>query len=351
MRELRFAVFGAGFWAPYQLAAWNDVGGAKCVAVYNRTLAKAEKLAKDFQIPAVYDTPEHLLDREQLDFVDIITDMLSHGRFVRMAAERGIPVICQKPMSPSVAEAEQMVSVCREHGVPFYIHENWRWQKQIREFKKVIDSGEIGTIFRARIFLVSGYPVFTHEPALRDLEEFILADMGTHLLDVARFLFGEAGRVYCQTHRVQSGIKGEDAATVMMWMGGGTTVTVDLGFPGHYLEKDVFTQTLILAEGDKGSAELDRDYWIRVTTKPGTQSVRHAPVWKPWMHPQYLASHASIVSCNADLLRGLRGEHEAETVADDNLKTVRLTRAAYESARSGKVVELRVHSLNSLLPV
>jgi D-apiose dehydrogenase len=351
MRELRFAVFGAGFWAPYQLAAWNEVGGAKCVAVYNRTAAKAEKLAKDFQIPAVYTSPEDLLDREQPDFLDIITDMFSHGRFVRIAAERGIPVICQKPMSPSLVEAEQMVSMCRRRRVPFYIHENWRWQKQIRELKKVIDSGEIGTPFRARIFLVSGYPVFTNEPALRDLEEFILADMGTHLLDVARFLFGEADRVYCQTHQVQPGIKGEDAATVMMLMGGRTTVTCYLGFPGHYLEKDVFTQTLILAEGDKGSAELDRDYWIRVTTKSGTCAARHAPVWKTWMHPQYLASHASIVSCNADLLRALRGEGEAETVAEDNLKTVRLTRAAYESACSGKVVELRVDSRNSLLPV
>jgi predicted dehydrogenase len=134
----------------------------------------------------------------------------------------------------------------------------------------------------------------------------------------------------------------------MMLMGGRTTVTCYLGFPGHYLEKDVFTQTLILAEGDKGSAEIDRDYWIRVTKESGTYASRHAPVWKPWMHPQYLASQASIVSCNADLLRALRGEGQAETVAEENLKTVRLTRAAYESARSGKVVDLCADSRNGL---
>ena len=54
----------------------------------------------------------------------------------------------------------------------------------------------------------------------------------------------------------------------MMHMGGGTTVTCSMGFPGHFLEHDVFTQTLILVEGDTGSAQLDRDYWIRVTTQP-----------------------------------------------------------------------------------
>jgi predicted dehydrogenase len=102
----------------------------------------------------------------------------------------------------------------------------------------------------------------------------------------------------------------------------------------------VFTQTLILAEGEKGSAELDRDYWIRVTTESGTRSRRHAPVWTPWMHPQYLASHASIVACQTDLLRALRSEGQAETTAEDNLRTVRLMRAAYESARTGSAIKL-----------
>jgi D-apiose dehydrogenase len=113
-----------------------------------------------------------------------------------------------------------------------------------------------------------------------------------------------------------------------------------MGFPGHFLEHDVFTQTLILMEGDTGSAHLDRDYWIRVTTSSGTSANCYAPVWLPWMHPQYLASHASIVPCNASLLRAIRGKGEAETVAADNLRTLRLTFAAYESARSGATIQL-----------
>ena len=58
------------------------------------------------------------------------------------------------------------------------------------------------------------------------------------------------------------------------------------------------------------------------------------------MYPDYQASQASIAPCNANLLRALRGEGEAETTGEDNLKTIRLTFAAYESARSGKVIEL-----------
>ena len=339
MTDLRFAVFGAGFWTPFQLAGWSEVPGAKCVAIYNRTPSKAEKIAQAFGIPAVYSDPKELLAREQLDFLDIITGASTHCEFVQLAAQQGVPVICQKPMAPSLAEAELMLRVCRERRVPFYIHENWRWQAQIREFKKVIDSGVIGTPFRARIFLVSGFPVFKNEPNLKDVEKLILMDMGVHILDVARFLFGEADQLYCQTHQVQKDIKGEDVATVMLRMGGRTTVTCYMGFPGHFLERDVFTQALILVEGDKGSAELDRDYWIRVTVKSGTRAKRYPPAWRPWMLPDYQASHASIAPCNAHLLRALRGEGEAETTGEDNLKTMRLVFAAYESARSGKVIQ------------
>lgn len=340
MTDLRFAVFGAGFWAPYQIAAWQEVPGAKCVAIYNRTVAKAEKIAQAFGIPAVYGDAEELLEREKPDFLDVITDCLTHCKFVSMAARHKVPVICQKPMANTLAEAESMVRACREAGVPFFVHENWRWQTQIRELKKVLDSGEIGVPFRARIFQVSGYPVLINEPGLRNLEEYVLKDMGPHLLDVARMLFGEADRLYCQTHQVQKDIKGEDAVTVMMHMGGRTTVTCYLGFPGNFLENNIFTQALILVEGDKGSAELNRHYWVRVTTESGTRSKRYPPTLRPWMQPDYVASHASIARCNAHLLQALRGEVKGESRGEDNLETMRLTFAAYESARSGNVIRI-----------
>lgn len=123
MTNLRFAIFGTGFWSRFQLAAWRELPGVECVALYNRTRAKAEALARDFGVPAVYDDAEELLRREQLDFIDIITDVDTHSRFVQMAAMHGLPVICQKPMAPALATAEAMVATCRTAGVPFFIHE------------------------------------------------------------------------------------------------------------------------------------------------------------------------------------------------------------------------------------
>ena len=113
MTDLRFGVFGAGFWARYQIAAWQEVKGARCVAIYNRTVPKAEKLARDFGIPTVYGSPDEMLEREKLDFLDIITDGSTHCKYVLMAAAHKLPVICQKPMAPRWQDALSMVETAK----------------------------------------------------------------------------------------------------------------------------------------------------------------------------------------------------------------------------------------------
>ncbi len=259
MKELRFAIFGTGFWSRYQLAGWRELKGAQCVALYNRTRSKAEKLAADFGVPVVYDNAEELLAREKPDFIDSITDVDTHAPFVELAAKHRVPVICQKPMAPSLAIAEQMVATCRSAGVPFAIHENWRWQTPMRELKSALNSGAIGRAFRARVDYCNSFPVFDSQPFLKELEQFILTDIGSHILDVARFLFGEARTLHCQTQRVHRDIKGEDVATVMMRMQSGATVTCNMSYASR-VEHDRFPETFVSIEGEHGSIELAPDF-------------------------------------------------------------------------------------------
>jgi len=335
--NLRFAIFGTGFWSRFQLAGWRELEGVECVALYNRTRSKAEALAAQFGVPAVYDDPEELLNKEKLDFIDVITDVDTHSRFVHMAAERGIPVICQKPMAPSLEIAEQMVSACHNAGVPLFIHENWRWQTPIRQVKRILAEGHIGGPFRARIQFCTSFPVFDNQPFLKETEQFILADIGSHMLDTARFLFGEAKSLYCQTQRIHKDIKGEDAATVMMEMGEETTVICEMSYASR-TEHERFPETFIHVEGEGGSVELSGDYWIHVTTEAGTFLRRYPPPRYSWADPVYDIVQASIVPCNANILAGLRGKGAVETTGDDNLKTVRLVFASYESAQTGKTI-------------
>lgn len=337
MSDLRFALFGAGFWARYQLAAWQELSGAQCIAICDPAREKAEALAQERNVPAIYTDPEELIAREKPDFLDLVTPPETHAALTLLAAAHKTPVICQKPMATSLAEAEQMVAACRATGTPFFVHENWRWQTPIRQFKHALEESRIGKPFRARIRMVSGFPVFINQPFLKELAQFVLTDMGSHLLDTARLYFGEAQRLYCQTHRVHADIKGEDVATVMMEMNG-VTVLCELGYAENYLEHDAFPQTTILVEADKGSAELDKDYWIRVTTKDGTHAKRYPPPRYTWADPAYDVGQSALVACHADLLSALRGEGTAETTGEDNLKTMRLMFAAYDSAATGKAI-------------
>jgi D-apiose dehydrogenase len=346
MADLRFAAFGAGFWARYQLAAWREVPGATCVAIYNRTRERAEALAAELGIPAVYDDAEALLREVRPDFVDIITDPSTHRHFAEVAARHGVPVVCQKPLAPTLDEAEAMARRCAEAGVPLIVHENWRWQRPIRELSAVLRSGVIGQMFRATITYCSSFPVFDNQPFLKDLDQFLLADVGVHILDAARFLFGEASRIYCQTERVHRDIRGEDVATIVMRMGGGIsgasgglTCACEISYASR-LERERFPETYVLVEGDQGSVELAPDYWIRVTTAEGTHSRRCPPPVYPWADPAYSLIHSSIVACNEDVLRALSTRARAETDASDNLKTLRLVFAAYESAATGRAIEL-----------
>jgi D-apiose dehydrogenase len=339
VKALRFAILGTGYWSRYQLAAWRELGGARCVALYNRTRSKAEALAAEFGIASVYDEAGQLLRAERPDFVDIITDATTHRQFVDLAARQGVAVICQKPMAPTWAEARAMVALCRRRRVPFLVHENWRWQTPLRALRQVLHDQAVGRIFRARVTYSNSFPVFANQPFLKQLDQFILMDIGTHILDTTRMLFGEARTLFCRTTRVAPDIRGEDVATVMLGMTSGASVTCEMSYASR-VEHDRFPETYVFVEGDQGSVELGPDYWLRVTTARGTLARRCPPARYAWADPRYELSQSSGVACNANLLAALRGGAPAETTGEDNLETLRLVFACYESARTGRAITL-----------
>lgn len=336
MRPLRFAVIGTGFWASYQIPAWLELEGVQLVALCNKDRQAAEKVAQKFSVPNIYDTAEALLENETLDFVDIITDVDTHAHLTKLAAQKGVAVICQKPMASSLEAATDMVKSCKENSVSFFIHENFRWQAPVRAVKEALDSGVIGRPFKARVSFLSAFPVFDNQPFLAQLDHFIITDVGSHVLDICRFLFGEAKSLYCLTQRINPKIKGEDVANVLMKMESGLHCYAEMSY-ASLMEKEAFPQTLVMIEGEKGSMHLTNDFELSITTGSGTTLSVIKPQMYPWVDPDYAVVHSSIVACNKDILNGLAGGH-CETTGEDNLRTVQLVWAAYESARDKKII-------------
>jgi predicted dehydrogenase len=339
MANLRFAVLGTGFWSHFQIPAWFEVGGVDLVACYNRTVSKAEAVARKFDIPRVYGDPEEMLQKEELDFIDIITEIPAHEPLVLLAAKYKMPVICQKPMAASYESAERMVNACKDAGIPYFVHENFRWTTPIRTLKNIYDTGVIGKAYRARFSFVFYLPlVFENQPFLKELEHFAFTDVGSHLFDLTRFFFGDAQSIYAQQYRTRPDIKGEDVASAMVRCGD-TIVSCDISYSSR-TPWEHFPETLVFIEGTKGSLQLAPDFFIHQTTDEGTLTRRFPPPVYPWADPAYAVAHASIVDCNRDLLNGLKGEGGGETTGEDNLKVMELVYSAYKSLETGQAVKL-----------
>lgn len=340
MGKLRFAVAGTGFWANYQIPAWFELDEVELVAVCDRALSKAEECARKFHVPRAYDNFDELLTKEKIDFIDIITDVGTHEDFTSRAAAAGVNVICQKPMASTLAAAERMVDTCKLHGVSFSIHENWRWQAPIRMVKTLLDKGIIGNPFKGRVSFCSAFPVFENQPFLAELDQFILSDIGSHILDVCRFLFGEATSLICHTARVNPGIKGEDVANVLMKMENGVSCYAEMSYASIF-SHEPFPETFISIEGENGSLHLSKDFQIEIATRQGSKTMKVNPKSYAWADPAYALVHSSIVDCNRNILAGLQGTGRCETSGSDNFQTVRLVHASYASASAGRAIDLK----------
>lgn len=336
---MTIGIIGCGFWAHYQVSAWREADATLRFAFCDQSLESAQKMAKDFQSTSVYSDYDAMLAAENLDLIDIITTPASHPEITKRIARKGLPIVCQKPLALNLADAQSMVEECEKHKAPLFVHENFRWQTPLRYLRQKLDSGVIGTPFRARIYFNSGFSVFENQPDLAKLTQFIIADLGVHLLDVCRFLFGEVASVYCQIQRINPAIRGEDVATLLLKMRSGLVSTVELSYAST-VGYECFPQTLVEVEGTKGSFHLQPDYLLATTTREGTSTETVSLPNYPWVHPQYVVAQSAMVALQQDFLAAIRNDTLPETTGEDNLKTLRLMHAAYESAEMNQVITL-----------
>ncbi len=198
---MRVAVIGCGFFAQNHLHGWRDLAaeGVELVAVCDIDAKKAEEAARTFAAPRFYTDAGALLDKEKVDFVDIVTRMENHLHMVEIAAGHGVDIILQKPLASDWNEACKVVEIARKAGVRLAIHENFRWQSPMRKLKDVLDSGAIGRPTWARIAFRTGYDIYAVQPYLHQAKRYAILDVGIHMLDLARFFLGDVERVSCET--------------------------------------------------------------------------------------------------------------------------------------------------------
>jgi predicted dehydrogenase len=335
---LRVGVIGCGFFADNQLAAWASMKDVTIAAVCDLDPSKARAAAAKFGAGAAYQDAAEMLATEHLDFVDIITTMRSHAALVRLVAERKLPVVVQKPLAPSWEECVAIVEVARAAGIPLMVHENVRFQTPMRRAREVIDSGVLGSLTWARISYRTGFDVYDKQPYLATEENYILLDLGVHMLDVTRYLLGEVTHLYCQSQSVKPGIRGEDMATIMLRHASGVTSVVECSYASH-VHPDPFPQTALLIEGTRGSLRIDPGYRMSVFSEGNAEERDVSPHLYPWSTPPWHGTQEAALRTQQHWVASLRQGTEPETSGSDALKTYGLVFGAYASARSGLAVE------------
>lgn len=339
MGEFSGGLIGCGFFSTNHLHGWNGVEGARIVAICDRDPVRLASLGDQFDVAARYLDASAMLANEKLDFVDIATTAPSHRSLVELAAEKGVPVICQKPFATSLEDARAMVEVCERSAVPLMVHENFRWQSPIQAVRAAIESGAIGTPFWGRVSFRSGYDVFNGQPYLAAGERFIIEDLGIHILDIARFLFGDVARLTARTRRVNPAIRGEDVATMLLDHESGATSIVDCSYATR-LAVEPFPETLVEIDGTEGSVRLDHGYRLMVVDKQGVRIRDVSPELLPWASRPWHNVQESVQRIQQHWVECLRSGNTPATSGGDNLKTLALVEAAYLAAKLGRTVEL-----------
>jgi predicted dehydrogenase len=339
MTELRGALIGCGFFAVNQMHAWKDVSGASIVAICDRDPERLKIVGDQFGIERRYSDATALFADGGFDFVDIATTVQSHRALVEMAATRKVPAICQKPFAKTLDDAKAMVGACEDAGIPLMVHENFRWQTPIQAVKRVVDAGMIGQVFWGRFSFRSGYDVFSGQPYLAEGERFIIEDLGIHTLDIARYILGDVAALTARTRRVNPKIKGEDVATMLLDHESGATSIVDISYATK-LGTEPFPETLVELDGTEGTIRLSQGYRLEVTNANGTQVSDVSPKLLSWASRPWHNIQESVFAIQEHWVDRLAAGGEIATSGADNLKTFALVEAAYDSARSGKPVDI-----------
>ncbi len=339
MTNLRGTLIGCGFFAVNQMHGWRDVRGADIIAICDTNPSRLSAIGDQFNITARYTDARTMLETERPNFVDIATTVPSHRALVELAAELKIPVICQKPFAQNIADAKAMVTACAASNTPLMVHENFRWQSAIRHVKQVTVSGDIGKPFWGRVSFRSAYDVFSSQPYLAEGNHFIVEDLGIHALDVARFLLGDARTVSASISRINTKIKGEDVATMLLDHGAGVSSIVDCSY-ATLQEIETFPETLIEIDGDKGSLRLSRGYQLAITSSNGTRHEDVSPPLLSWALNPWHNLQESVALLQQHWVDCLNADREPDTSGRDNLQTFALVEAVYESANTGKTISI-----------
>jgi predicted dehydrogenase len=325
----RIGLAGAGWVAPHHLEAWQRLRGrATVVAIADPNVEAAHARAKAYGVPGVYSSVEAMLEHERLDAIDVATPRETHAPICRLAADRGLAIICQKPLAPTSAEAASLVADVGDR-VRLMVHENWRFRPHYRRIGGWLREGRVGEIRAVAMSLfTSGLiadgsgraPAIERQPMFATLDRLLVMEVLIHHVDTLRFLLGPLTLLGASLGRSCPLVRGEDRASILMTTAAGASVSLagDLAAHGY----PVAQRDRLEIQGTTGAIlfENDRLRLVRDASTEEEVAIDFAADYE-----------ASYLGALTHFLDRLDDGAAFETSAEDNLETLRIIEEVYRS--------------------
>ncbi len=338
---LRVAVIGAGYFSQFHVEAWTAMDSVSEVYLCDTDQSRARTLAERFGVTQVFTDAGRMLADHSVDLVDIVTPPASHLPLVRLAVGHGLPVVCQKALAPTSAEAEEIVNVAERAKLPLIVHENFRFSPWYREARRLIDQGKLGRIhsvaFRLRPGDGQGNDAYlARQPYFQTMPRFLVFETAIHFIDTFRYLMGDVEAVTARLRRVNPVIAGEDAGYIIFEFATGATGLFDGNrLNDHESDNPRRTMGEMWLEGSKGVLRLDG--MARLWWKPhhGSQS-EHS-----YDKGSDSFAGGAVRNLNEHVARFLRGECAAENTGREYLENIRIQDAVYQSDQTGSRIVVK----------
>jgi predicted dehydrogenase len=306
----------------------RQIPGVELVGIYDDNIERGEKWAEEFET-VFYADADALLDKE-LDAVIICSENSKHRSMVEMAAGRVGAILCEKPISTNVADAQAMIDRCAATDTKLQIAFPVRFSPPIQHLKQTLDAGTLGRIFSAKC-TNHGYL-----PGRWFVQKELsgggaVIDHTVHVIDVLRWFWGaEVTEVYAEVGEslVYPDLGIDDAGMLSFQLSNGIYGTLDTSWsrPNSYVTwGDVKIEVL----GDKGIVRVDA-FAQHLTVASNKAGKTRQSGWGSDMD----------LGLIQDFIEMIREDRAPSITGYDGLKAMEVALAAYESARTGKPVAL-----------
>ena len=192
--QIRVGVIGTSWYADLMhLPLLQSHPQAKIAAICGRNRDRAEEMARKYDVPNVYTDYRALIEKGDLHAVVVAVPDDVHYPMTVHALDKGLYVLCEKPLAHRADQAREMFEKAEQAGVKHMTYFTYRWMPGFRHVKQLISDGYLGAPYHVHIRYLAGYGRRAYYQWKWDRRRAhgILGDLGSHMIDLARWYFGD----------------------------------------------------------------------------------------------------------------------------------------------------------------